>query len=471
MRMNCLLNFATPQIRKIHSGKVRDSLRIDDQTRMIVVTDRLSAFDSVLKTPIPQKGAVLNGLSTFWFEQTKTMLPNHFITQIDPNITLVKEATPIRVEMVVRGYLTGSMWRGYQQGKREFSGVVVPDGMTKNQRFPQPIVTPTTKEKSDRELSPAELVKEGFVERALYDQMESIAQKLFAFGSQLLAEKGIILVDTKYEFGVRDGQLILIDEIHTPDSSRFWRAADYAQTPDAAEQIDKEYVRQWLIAHKQNGQYPDTLPHEVVLETTRRYLEIYRMITGKELAVNTDEPIKARMCRNLVTAGLMKDAYVAIVMGSPGDAEHAKKIQSYLEQYDVKSELRVVSAHKNGEELVNFAQEYNDSIEPGAVIAVAGRSNGLGGALSANLNIPVINCPPFKDNVDLLVNVNSSLMMPSQAPAMTVIHPDNAAHAALRCLNLPRLRDTINQEIATMKAFLQEMDQQVRHKDFHAANG
>jgi fusion protein PurCD len=180
--------------------------------------------------------------------------------------------------------------------------------------------------------------------------------------------------------------------------------------------------------------------------------------------VNADEPIKARMCRNLVNAGLMKDAYVAIVMGSPGDAEHGRKIQSYLKSYDVMSELRVVSAHKNGEEIVKLAGTYNDSIEPGAVIAVAGRSNGLGGALSANLNIPVINCPPFKDNVDLIVNINSSLLMPSQTPAMTVIHPDNAAYAALRSLNVYRVRETLSQEIRAMKDDLHAADADLKRE-------
>ena len=462
--MNCLVNFSTPQLQKIHSGKVRDSVRVNETTRMIVVTDRLSAFDSILKTPIPHKGAVLNGISNFWFEQTREIIGNHFIKAIDPNVTLVREAMPIRVEMVIRGYLTGSMWRGYQEGKREFSGVQAPEGMTKNQKFPRPIATPTTKEKSDREISPADLVKEGWVEKDLYEQIEQAALQLFDRGTTVLSEKGIILVDTKYEFGLLEGKLILIDEVHTPDSSRFWRMEDYEKNPANAEQIDKEYVRQWLLHNKVNGQYSSTLPDDVVKETSRRYLEIYKLVTGQSLDVRTDEPIKARICRNLVKVGLMKDGYIAIIMGSPADIDHCKKIQSYLEKYDVMADLRVVSAHKNGEAIVNIAKEYNASIEPGAVIAVAGRSNGLGGALAANLNIPVFSCPPFKDNLDLLVNVNSSLMMPSQTPAATVIHPDNAAYAALRSLNLYRLRETFAQEIETTKNSLIEADNNVRGK-------
>ena len=459
--MKCLINFSTPQLQKIHSGKVRDSIRINDNTRMIVVTDRLSAFDSVLKTPIPYKGAVLNGISNFWFEKTQEIIGSHFIKAIDPNITLVKEAVPIRVEMIVRGYLTGSMWRGYQKGKREFSGVEAPDDMKKNEKFPKPIVTPTTKEKSDREISPADLVKEGWVEQKTYEKMEQVALQLFNLGTRILAEKGIILVDTKYEFGLIDGELALIDEIHTPDSSRFWRGADYDTNPENVEQIDKEYVRQWLLNNKSDECYPDTLPEDVVHETSRRYLEIYEMITGKRLNISEYDSVNARICRNLAREGLMKDGYIAIIMGSPADVEHCRKIQNYIEKYNIMSELRVASAHKNGEDITKLVREYNESIEPGAVIAVAGRSNGLGGALGANLNLPVFSCPPFKDNLDLMVNVNSSLMMPSKTPAATVVHPDNAAYAALRSLNLPRLRELFTKEIAAMKESLKKADQEI----------
>ena len=459
--MNCLLNFSTPQLQKIHAGKVRDSVRIDEHSRMIIVTDRLSAFDRVLKTPIPHKGAVLNGISNFWFEQTAHIVSNHFLKAIDPNVTLVREAVPIRVEMVVRGYLTGSMWRGYKDGKREFSGVHVADGMTRNQKFTQPLVTPTTKEKNDREISPADLVREGWVDQKTYAKMEKIALELFNFGTQFLEERGIVLVDTKYEFGLIHGEIALIDEIHTPDSSRFWRVDDYHANRESVEQIDKEYVRQWLLNHQVNNQYPDTLPENVTQETSRRYQEIYEMITGRKFEAG-NMPLNARIVQNLVKEGIMKDGYIAIVMGSPSDLEHCQKIANYIKKYDIMTDLRVVSAHKNGEEITAMAQEYNASLEPGAVIAVAGRSNGLGGALAANLNIPVINCPPFKDTADISANVNSSLMMPSLTPAATVVHPDNAAYAALRSLNLVRLRDAFSQEIIEMKTALNKADKEIR---------
>ncbi len=462
--MICITQLNTPQLKKLHSGKVRESFRIDENTRMIVATDRLSAFDNVLKSPIPGKGMVLNQLAAWWFENTNDIIDNHFIDLVDPNISLVREATPIRVEMIVRGYLTGSAWRGYEKGKRVVSGQKIPDGMKKNQAFKAPIVTPTTKEEKDREISPAELVEEGWVTAEMYEAMQETALKLFDRGTEILAERGIILVDTKYEFGLIDNKLVLIDEIHTPDSSRFWSKEDYEAHPEKAEQMDKEYVRSYLLKHKKGDRYPDTLPDEVVQETTRRYRDIYGMITG-DILPPLEQDIQARIRRNLVRRRVIKDGFVAIVMGSPADAEHAQKMKDVIEKYDIFTELRVLSAHKNGERLSELAAEYNQTVEPGAVIAAAGRSNGLGGALAANLAIPVISVPPFKDKVDLLVNINSSLMMPSNTPAGTVTDAQNGALLALRCLNLSRLKITFQEEIRRMKQELTEADKQMRGKE------
>ena len=459
--MSVLTNLFTPQLPKIHSGKVRESFRVNEKQRLIVATDRLSAFDNVLKTPIPGKGAVLNSLAAFWFEQTKNIVPNHFVKLIDPNISLVREAQPIKVEMIVRGYLTGSAWRGYQNGKRQVSGVPIPEGMKKNQPFPEPIITPTTKEKSDREIAPRDLIKEGWVEEKIYQQMAEVSLKLFKFGSEFLAQRGIILVDTKYEFGLIDGQLVLIDEIHTPDSSRFWSKEDYQKNPQAAEQLDKEYVRAYLMQHQQNGKFPDQLPDHVVHETTRRYRQIYQMITGASVP-DLEEDVEARVYRNLVKEKIIKPGYVVFIMGSAADEAHARKIQKEVERYGLFTELRVLSAHKNGERLPQVIQDYNLSIEPGAVVAIAGRSNGLGGALAANLTLPVINCPPFKDKIDLMVNINSSLMMPSNTPAATVVDPKNAAQFAIRSLNLPQLRKRLWQEIQTVKEELIDADRKLR---------
>ena len=460
--MKYFTNISSPQLIKIHAGKVRDSFRISNTERMIVVTDRISAFDNVLKTPIQYKGAVLNGISNFWFNKTSDIIENHFIRQIDPNITIVKELVPIRVEMVVRGYLTGSMWRYYLEGKRKFSGITIGDGLQKNQKFVDPILTPTTKEDVDREISSEEIISSGLCMKKVYKQIAEAALTLYKFGSQYLLERGIILVDTKYEFGQLEGKVILMDEIHTPDSSRFWRKENYEKNPGVAIQIDKEFVRQWLINNKINGVYPVSLPEDVAVEMSRRYLEIYKLVTGSQLVVEPDENVTQRMYQNLLRQNILKDGYVAIIMGSPQDMPHAKKINEYLTRFGIMTEYRVVSAHKNGEQIVNLAQEYNNSIEPGAVIAVAGRSNGLGGALAANLNIPVINCPPFKDNVEMLMNINSSLMMPSLTPAVTAVQPDNAAYAAVRSLNIPRLRNMFSEMIAEQKEVLRAEDKKLR---------
>lgn len=460
--MESISNVISPQLNKIHSGKVRDSFRIDEKTRMIIATDRLSSFDSILETLIPGKGAILNSLATFWFEKTKDIIDNHLIESIHPNISLVKEAKPIKLEMIVRAYITGSAWRKYQKGSRELSGQKVPDGLKKNQPFPTPMVTPTTKEKSDREITEKEIIAEKWTTKKRYNEMKEISLKLFKRGQKLLSEKGIILVDTKYEFGLIGNKLILIDEIHTPDSSRFWSAEDYKKDPSKVEQIDKEFVRNYLMKNKIDGQYPTKLPSKIVKETQKRYNNIFTIITGEKLNNDIDNTID-KMTNVLVKQKFMKDGFVAIIMGSKSDLPFSKKIKEEIEKYNIFVDMRIVSAHKNGENISEIASEYNNSIEPGAVIAVAGRSNGLGGALSANLNIPVFNCPPFKDKIDMLTNVNSSLMMPSNTPAATVIDPKNAALISLRSLNIKRLKDKFSEEILKMKEGLKKDDEKIRN--------
>lgn len=462
--MNTLQRLDTPQLQLLHRGKVRDSFRVDPHTRLIVVTDRISAFDSVLDTPIPGKGEVLNRIANFWFRNTKDIVSNHVLGEVDPTITLVREARPIRVEMVVRGYITGSMWRGYQKGKRVFSGASVPDGLTYNARLPSPICTPTTKEDSDQEITPEGIIAAGLADEVLYRQMEKTALALYERGSKILGEKGLLLADTKYEFGLAEGDLVLIDEIHTPDSSRFWEAEDHARAPEKATQMDKEFVRQWLIAnrHPVTQAYPTALPQDVIEETTRRYRELFHRVTGDRIQSDPDKDVRQRVYENLMGAGLLKPGYVAIIMGSSADMNHAQRLLELVRAYGAFAELRIVSAHKNGERIAEMALEYNNSIEPGAVIAIAGLSNGLGGALAANMNIPVISCPPFKDNTDLMLNVHSSLMMPSGTPAATVVRPDNAAQMALRSLNIRKLRERLSDDIASTKEKLESADLEVR---------
>lgn len=460
--MKNLTQFITPQLKKVHSGKVRESLQIDQKTRIIVATDRISCFDKVLKTSIPHKGAVLNGLSCAWMDKTRHIVDNHLIKMVDPNISLVKEAHPIRIEMIVRKFMTGSIWREYSKGKRVFSGVKLPDSLKKNDPFPELIVTPTTKGVKDEEISPEDIVNQGIVGKDLYEEMSKLSRELFSFGYELCASKNLILVDSKYEFGMCGDDLILIDEIHTPDSSRFWCAEHYDKDPSEEFSMDKEYMRQWIL-RQEDPKDVCSLPENIVEEASKRYLRVYEALLGEKFSLDS-KYMSERMYKNLRAASLIKDAYVAIVMGSKKDFSHAEKIKELLESYDVMVDMRVLSAHKNGERISSFSEEYNRSIDPGAVIAVAGMSNGLGGALAANLVLPVINCPPSKDNSDIILNLHSSLMMPSKTPASTCIGIENAVQMALRSLNLQRLRSLFLEDIQEMKRELKENDFDLREK-------
>ncbi len=455
-QMAVINKISTPQLKKVHSGKVRESFAVDSGRRLIVATDRISAFDVVLNSLIPCKGAVLTSIASDWFEKTRHIVPNHILSQPHPQAVVVRECAPIKVEMIVRGYITGSAWRGYEKGKRTFSGVSLPDGLKKNDKLPSPIVTPTTKEDSDREITPADIVSSGLASKALYEQMAKVSLELYQFGATELAKRGLILVDTKYEFGIFNNELMLIDEIHTPDSSRMWTERSWKENQISPVEFDKETVRRWLLDNTKNGVMPLTLPTEIVQNTTQCYQGIYEMITGK--TIRTQDLGSEGLARSLVREGFIKPGYVAIAMGSKADVEHAQKIAKIIRENGIPAGLRVVSAHKNGERITDIATEYNESPEAGVCIAIAGLSNGLGGALAANLNIPVINCPPFSDKSDLVVNINSSLMMPSGVPAMTVTTPELAALAALRCLNIRSVRDAADLKREEMKKKLLEDD-------------
>jgi len=287
------------------TGKVRDSY-LQPGKRILIVTDRISAFDCVLGT-IPFKGQVLNQLAAFWFERTKTTAPNHVLDVPDPNVMVVAECEQLPIEMVVRGYITGvtktSLWFNYQHGIRNYCGNVLPEALRKDQKLPKPIVTPTTKlEAHDRPISREEAVKEGLVTAETFDEAANICLKLFEYGTHFARKRGLILVETKYELGRRDGKLIVSDEIHTPDSSRYWYADFYeslfANGKDQRK-LDKEYVREWYAEKGFRGEgVPPPMPDEVRIEAARRYIEAYETITGGEFKI-TDEPALERMERNL----------------------------------------------------------------------------------------------------------------------------------------------------------------------------
>ncbi len=291
-----------------HAGKVRDSYLLGDQ-RLIVVSDRISAFDHILGT-IPLKGQLLNQAAAYWLEKTQDIAPNHLIKVVDPAAMLVKNCIPLKAEFVMRGYLAGttetSILRSYEKGLRNFCGHRLPDGLSAHGKLPKNIMTPTTKGdmgKHDVNMSKEEILASGVVSKQHFEAAEEMAYNLFAFGQKHAAEKGLILVDTKYEFGVCEGQVMLIDEIHTPDSSRYWYQDDYATRMAAGKRprsLDKEYVRRWMVDnHGFRGDgTPPLLDAEVRVEAALRYIENYETVTGSTFTPNTEDPA-ARLKKNL----------------------------------------------------------------------------------------------------------------------------------------------------------------------------
>lgn len=289
-------------------AKVRDNY-IQGDRRVIVVSDRVSAFDVIVGT-LPFKGQILNQLAAFWFEKTASTTPNHIIAVPDPCVSVVRELEVLPVEFVYRGYLTGvsntSIWRAYSEGAREYCGHTLPEGMTKHQKLPEPLLTPTTKAEMgahDELTSRADLLKSGVISESDYDTAAGIARRLFQQGQEWADQQGLILVDTKYEMGVTpEGEIVVIDEIHTPDSSRYWwkhsyeKAISEGRDPDA---LDKEYIRRWLVEKGWRGEgAPPEIPDDVRCEASRRYIEAFEAVTGRPFEPSTEEP-EARIRRNL----------------------------------------------------------------------------------------------------------------------------------------------------------------------------
>ncbi|MBR3454274.1 MAG: phosphoribosylaminoimidazolesuccinocarboxamide synthase [Bacteroidaceae bacterium] len=288
--------FNFPGQKGVYHGKVRDVYDIDDDLMVMVVTDRISAFDAILPKGIPFKGQVLNQIAAKFLDATADIVPNWKLATPDPMVTVGLKCEGFRVEMIIRGYLTGSAWREYRAGARTLCGVRLPDGMQENEKFPHPIITPTTKAETghDENISKEEIIAQGIVSKEDYEQMEQYTYKLFAAGTAIAASKGLILVDTKYEFGKRDGKVYLIDEIHTPDSSRYFYADGYEDRflkGEPQRQLSKEFVRQWLIDHNfmnQPGQRMPEMSDEFVESVSDRYIELYEHIVGEKFDKATD---------------------------------------------------------------------------------------------------------------------------------------------------------------------------------------
>ncbi len=281
-------DFNFPGQTAVYKGKVRDVYTINNDLMVMIASDRISAFDVILPKGIPYKGQVLNQVATHFLEATRDICPNWLIATPDPSVAIGYACEPIRIEMVIRGYLAGHAWREYKAGKRTICGVSMPDGMKENDKFPQPIITPAAKalEGHDEDISREEILQQNLITEKHYEQLEYYTRELFKRGTAMAAERGLILVDTKYEFGMRNGEIVLIDEIHTPDSSRYFYADTYEeiQSKDQKQrQLSKEFVREWLIANNFQGLEGQTIPEmtdEFVSTITERYIELYEKITG-----------------------------------------------------------------------------------------------------------------------------------------------------------------------------------------------
>ena len=294
-------NFNFPNQKNVYNGKVRDVYNINDEYLAMVVTDRISAFDVVLPKGIPYKGQVLNQLAEIFLKSTEDIVPNWMLSSPDPNVTVGHFCEPFKIEMVIRGYLTGHAWRTYKSGKREICGIQMPEGMIEHQKFPTPIITPTTKAEfgHDEDISRDEILKQGLVSEEDYIQLENYTKAIFQRGTEMANERGLILVDTKYEFGKKNDKIFLIDEIHTPDSSRYFYRDGYQERQnngDSQKQLSKEFVREWLMENGFQGKDGQQIPEmnkDFVDSVSKRYIELYENVSGmKFVKVDNQDPME-----------------------------------------------------------------------------------------------------------------------------------------------------------------------------------
>jgi phosphoribosylaminoimidazole-succinocarboxamide synthase len=312
MGMNTLMStdFNFPGQKSVYKGKVREVYTLENDVLVMVATDRLSAFDVVMPKGIPYKGQILNQIATKMMKDTEDIVPNWLLATPDPNVAVGKACEPFKVEMVIRGYLSGHAAREYKAGKRMLCGVPMPEGMKENDKFPEPIITPATKAEKgdhDEDISKEDILKRGIVAPADYEVLEKYTRALFQRGTEIAAKRGLILVDTKYEFGkTKDGEIVLIDEIHTPDSSRYFYADGYVERQERGEaqkQLSKEFVRQWLISNGFQGLEGQTVPEmsdDYITSVSNRYIELYENITGESFVKSDISQLQERIYKNIM---------------------------------------------------------------------------------------------------------------------------------------------------------------------------
>lgn len=422
----------------LYTGKVRNVYELDNRHLLLEATDRTSGFNKYI-CDINNKGVLLNMMSDFWFEKTKHIIPNHLI-YADDRYSIVKKCTPFKIEVVVRGYITGntetSLWTHYKNGSRVYCGILFPDGLVKNQKLEFPVVTPTTKDDNDRPITPEEIVSGNFMTQEQMEYVFNKALELYNFGSEYAETRGLLLVDTKYEFGLdMNNNIILIDEVHTCDSSRYWLKDTYDEkfrNGESPEKFDKDQVRDWVKT--QCDPYTQDIPippNNIINLVYNSYYRFYKKLTGLELVYNNKTVENILSNYELVND---KEKKVVILYGSKTDESFVNKICYNLNKFDIEFSKYEASAHKKPKLLLKVLEKYEG--QKLVWITVAGRSNALSGVVAAQTKQPCIACPPFQDKIDIFTNVNSSLQMPSNVPVMTVLDPYNAVLAANKILDL-----------------------------------
>lgn len=399
--MNTTMTNAEP----LYSGKVRDLYEFQNDFLVMVASDRLSAFNKH-QCHISDKGQYLNEMSAWWFDKTKHIIPNHYVWH-QGKYMMVKKTKPIKLEFIVRGYITGSLWKDYANGKRNMYGITFPEGLKKDQAI-DPIITPTHKNENDDPTTEEEILKLNILTKEELEFLKEKAMELYQYGVKVSKDMGLTLVDTKYEFGKDlNGNIILIDEIHTCDSSRYWSDNKH---------LDKQVIRDWIQQH----------PKEDISDNIKMAVHyIYRKYAL--LLNNNIEIYDITLSQFLVNFKAKYDNYVCIIAGSTTDKDHIEKITKYLQEFNLNYNVMYSSAHKQTQKVINYIRE-QDSLDRNMVwITVAGRSNALSGVVAANSRYPVFACPPFKDKVDMMVNINSTLQMPSDVPVALVLDPRNLA--------------------------------------------
>lgn len=415
---------------EVYCGKVRNCYNVGYDLMVMEHSDRQSAFDRNI-CEIKYKGQILTEVASWWFNQTKHIVPNHYLYHHGRHM-VVRKCKPFKVEVIVRGYITGntktSLWTHYKNGSRNYCGNILPEGLVEHQKLDRPILTPTTKGDIDEPIGAEEIVNRGLMTHEQWDYISRVAFELYNYGSMVSKQHGLLLVDTKYEFGVYNNKIMLIDELHTCDSSRFWLANSDPTNPT---KLDKDIVRDWL--RKQCNPYTDELPEipQELLDTAFKSYNLFaKMLMDNEI-MYTD----VSMEKVLNTYFMVYEPTVVVYCGSTSDNKFVDGIVNLLNEKGIYTERHVLSAHKQPSDLLKQIEYYNKFKKQIVNICVAGMTNALGAVTCYASKHFTINCPPFKDTLDMMTNLNSNLVNPSQIDVVTILNYKNCVKAVCKLIN------------------------------------